>query len=553
MAFSMASIKRLKSGAFSARKGIPKDVRDGYRARFGAEWEERFHASAGTPVGDAKRAFNDWLAEIELRIATIRAEMAGQGQTLTRRQALALAGEWYLWFVKRYEDDPGDPEGWEVLQDDLRDEVLQCAPAWFRKDESRDPDWRWAQGPHIREHIRPFVADNAQTAQFLASKGLALTNQARDLFLDAVGNEFVPAIQLLIRRANDDYTNDTRPNRFPKFAQAPSASQLDGPTCGELFEAWIRASEPRPSTITRWRAVFLDLQSHFADRSAGSITQEEAAAWKDRLITKERSAQTVSDIWLVAARTVFGWAVKERRAPANPFVGVTVKVPKKKRLRETDAFTADEARTILKAALAIIDQGTHRHTAAKGLRVAYSGARVGEITQLRAADIIERDGINALRLTPEAGTIKSGATRMVPIHEHLLAQGFVEFVKSRGDGPLFYRPESAPKAVGDPTNPRRPRAVKARERLAEWVRSIGIDDRGVRPNHAWRHTFKQIADRHGISEKVSDEITGHAPLTVGRGYGRPTLSDMAAALEKFPRYMRSQDREDTPEGAGARA
>jgi len=35
---------------------------------------------------------------------------------------------------------------------------------------------------------------------------------------------------------------------------------------------------------------------------------------------------------------------------------------------------------------------------------------------------------------------------------------------------------------------------------------------------------------------LSDEITGHAPLTVGRGYGRPTLADMAAALKKFPRY-----------------
>jgi integrase len=78
--------------------------------------------------------------------------------------------------------------------------------------------------------------------------------------------------------------------------------------------------------------------------------------------------------------------------------------------------------------------------------------------------------------------------------------------------------------------------VKTRERLAAWVRKIGIDDPNVRPNHAWRHTFKQIAERRHISEKVSDEITGHAPLTVGRGYGRHTLADMAAALTKFPRY-----------------
>jgi hypothetical protein len=31
-------------------------------------------------------------------------------------------------------------------------------------------------------------------------------------------------------------------------------------------------------------------------------------------------------------------------------------------------------------------------------------------------------------------------------------------------------------------------------------------------------------------------IAGHAPISVGRDYGLPTLSDMAAALKKFPRY-----------------
>ena len=31
-------------------------------------------------------------------------------------------------------------------------------------------------------------------------------------------------------------------------------------------------------------------------------------------------------------------------------------------------------------------------------------------------------------------------------------------------------------------------------------------------------------------------IAGHAPISVGRGYGLPTLADMASALKKFPRY-----------------
>ena len=27
----------------------------------------------------------------------------------------------------------------------------------------------------------------------------------------------------------------------------------------------------------------------------------------------------------------------------------------------------------------------------------------------------------------------------MPLHEHVLAQGFLEFVKASGEGPLFYR------------------------------------------------------------------------------------------------------------------
>jgi integrase len=78
--------------------------------------------------------------------------------------------------------------------------------------------------------------------------------------------------------------------------------------------------------------------------------------------------------------------------------------------------------------------------------------------------------------------------------------------------------------------------VKAREQLAQWVREQGVKDPNVKPNHAWRHTFKQIAERSGITERMSDYITGHAPATVSRGYGAPTLKDMADALKKFPRY-----------------
>jgi hypothetical protein len=92
---------------------------------------------------------------------------------------------------------------------------------------------------------------------------------------------------------------------------------------------------------------------------------------------------------------------------------------------------------------------------------------MGELTQLRGVDVIEQDGVRAMKISPEAGTTKTGKTRLVPLHEDLIAQGFLEFVKATGEGPLFYTAGAV--ASDDPTNPKKPRYVKAREHIAAWV------------------------------------------------------------------------------------
>lgn len=302
-----------------------------------------------------------------------------------------------------------------------------------------------------------------------------------------------------------------------------------------LFEQWIAEAKPAISTVNRWRAVFLNLQDKFGKRD---ISEDDARDWAKGLVSPERSPVTVSEVWVSSARTIYKWAVEQKLANSNPFASVKITVPEQDILRDK-SFTDDEAETILRAA-SKIEPGDNAFKAAQRWvpwLCAYSGARAGEITQLRDQDIEIRGGVTAMRITPEAGSVKTKSFRVVPLHEHLFAQDFLAFVKSRGKGPLFYNhePDGNGKKV-DAGNPRRPRAVKTRERLAEWVRELGVTDKGIRPNHAWRHTFKQIAERSGISERISDAITGHAPTTAGRGYGRPTVEDMAEALKKFPRY-----------------
>jgi integrase len=217
---------------------------------------------------------------------------------------------------------------------------------------------------------------------------------------------------------------------------------------------------------------------------------------------------------------------------------VRVTVPRKTFSRAGKSFHTDEVKIILRAALAIKD--TRKPSAAvrrwATWLCAYTGARVGEITQLRGVDVIEQEGVNVIRITPDAGTVKTGRGRTVPLHEHLIAQGFLTFAASRDAGPLFYNVAKGAARVSEATNPSKARYVKAREHLAEWVRGLGVNDPEVRPNHAWRHTFKQVAARAGISRPISHFITGHSQSDVGDDYGEPTIGDMAEALKKFPRY-----------------
>jgi integrase len=463
------------------------------------------------------------------RIAAIRAEREGTGRTLTRAEARRLAGEWYEWFTARHSEASEEDIEWR--REAVHEAFKEAASEEELERRSAEELWKLED---VREAVRPVLADVGETSQFLALKKIALTNDARNLFLDFLYDDLAAALDRLQRTAQGDYSRDKYAERFPKTV----AGIDSGVTPLALFEKWVAERKPSYGTVESWRYVFQALGEHFKDRSAASIMPEEANSWIKSLITPERSAGTVNKTWLNAANTIFSWALAHKHVTRNPFAEVKVTVPRKKELRETRAFRPQEARIILHAASTIADTRSPTEAAKRWVPwlCAYTGARPGEMTQLRKIDVIEEEGIHALRITPEAGTVKGGATRVVPLHRHLVVQGFLKFVARHGNGPLFYKPDTSGTISDDPIKQKKPRYSQARQRLADWVRELGVTDPNISPNHAWRHTFKQIADRAGISERMSDYITGHAHKSEGAGYGAPTISDMAHALKKFPRY-----------------
>ena len=77
MAVRMTALIRSKSGEFFARKGIPADVRDAYARLYGVRWEAQLKLPADTSKHEAKTRHGEWLAEVETRIAALRALRTG--------------------------------------------------------------------------------------------------------------------------------------------------------------------------------------------------------------------------------------------------------------------------------------------------------------------------------------------------------------------------------------------------------------------------------------------------------------------------------------------
>ena len=93
---------------------------------------------------------------------------------------------------------------------------------------------------------------------------------------------------------------------------------------------------------------------------------------------------------------------------------------------------------------------------------AFTGARVSEITQLRKEDIRELDGHMGARITPDAGTVKAGGYRDVPLHPQIIAEGLRSSCKTPLNPAHF--------STTPPTEESQSRRIIVSNKLSDWLR-----------------------------------------------------------------------------------
>jgi integrase len=141
----------------------------------------------------------------------------------------------------------------------------------------------------------------------------------------------------------------------------------------------------------------------------------------------------------------------------------------------------------------------------------YTGMRLEEIGQLLITDIKQESDIWYFDINDSGGKqLKNKSSiRRVPIHQNLLDLGFIDYIDSLEGMQLF------PLLKKD-------KYGKLTQNWSKWfgrhIRRIGITDKS-KVFHSYRHGLKDALRNADVDEAISDAITGHSSVSVGRSYG----------------------------------
>lgn len=450
--------------------------------------------------------------------------------SLSHKDMVALSGETYRLYQEIHRDNPGEPDAWmyhkALSRAALEGRIKNPPPAALMPNEASTAIELFGAGDlSAAVNALPVNQYDALEDRFglladwvLIRHRIHLNADDRQRFLRLVGTASLDAGWQLRRNAEGDYSPDPKAQRFPAIESVAAVKPRQ--TITGLFDRWwaeAKATGRSQSTHDAYKGAIDRLVKHLGHDDAGRVTEADMLSYKDARL-EAVSVKTLKDGDLPGIRSVFGWGVDNRKLAQNPADAIKLKAEKKIRAR-SKGFTDEEAKSIFDACLGYVRKPKEdaRTAAAKRwgpLIACYTGCRIAEALQLRKEDVRKDSEHHVFDFNPEAGSIKSGSYRLVPVHQHLVDLGLLRFVEESDEGPLF--------------------AKGSYKRVLDFVRTV-VTDKRVQPNHGWRHRLKTIARSLGLDHRVVDAIQGHAPRTAGEDYGDVTVTAMARVIAAIPR------------------
>ncbi|WP_038378660.1 hypothetical protein [Bradyrhizobium elkanii] len=454
--------------------------------------------------------------------------------SLSHKDMVALSGETYRLYQEIHRDNPGEADAWmyhKALSRAALEGRIKNPPAATLMPSEEHSAIELFGGGDLTAAVNAFPADQHDALEdrfglladwALIRQRIHLNLNDRRRFLRLVGTASLDAGWQLRRNAEGDYSPDPKALRFPPIESVAAIKPRQ--TITGLLDLWwaeAKATGRSQNTYDTYKGAIDRLIKHLCHDNAHRVTDHDMLAFKDARL-KVVTAKTLKDGDLPGIKSVFGWAVDNRKLANNPADAIKVKAEKKIRTRPK-GFTDQEAAAIFDACLAYSKKlkEDSRTAAAKRwapLIACYTGCRIAEALQLRKEDVRADSGHHVFDLNPLAGSIKTGTYRLVPVHPHLIELGLLSFVADSADGGLF--------------------AKGSYKRVVDFVRTVVTDER-VQPNHAWRHRLKSVGRDLGFDPRIVDAIQGHAARTSGEDYGDVSVIAMARVINAIPRPPRS--------------
>ncbi len=373
------------------------------------------------------------------------------------------------------------------------------------------------------------------------------------------GIELFASAQAKVAGRADDF----RPSVYVRNAIARRGEPLSkGEGLLEMFDKYRnqRLSEGRKKadTLNQDRKV-IELLSEFVgkDRSINSLNKAEVREWRNAVAalpsafrkrvtyeglsiqqavdkarqTKERGISLITvNKYLSAVSALYIWALREGYADENPCTGLFYDADK--RTNSRPPFSADQLNTILQSPLFVGFAGPKEEHKVGQCRAddwrywlplvcLFTGARIGEVAQLRLSDVKYEDGVWYFLIANDEGaglSTKNKQSRIAPMHSVLRNIGFLDFVSRRKQASI---PQHESPLFPDLLRNDRGQAGLPSRFWRDYLKKIGVkngpDGFG---SHSFRHGLADQLRQAGCFDNEVAVAIGHKQTSVTSGYGR---------------------------------
>jgi integrase len=296
-------------------------------------------------------------------------------------------------------------------------------------------------------------------------------------------------------------------------------------TLREALDAWL--ANPRlgggkpqqPLTMKGHRTHVECFIKAVGNVSLSSIERSVAADYIANLKgrTRTRNSHRMS-LWMMYRNAGLRGRFS-RNSSDNPFDGLHQSLTKEERKKHLSPFRVPELQDYFDSfRFEIAPKKRSPHTALPwaSLVSLYSGMRREEIAQLVVSDIKECTAngatITAMRAHDEgSNSIKTGVTRLVPVHSALVRAGFLDYVAALPkNGPVF--PGLQPRASKDGRL-----SCRIGELCTKRLKALGLKQKAAEETpprsicfHSFKHTVGKTLDTAKESPQDIARVLGHA-------------------------------------------